>query len=134
VDGLKAGIPNSSYDDGSGKFVVNNDVYVREPEYTIWVDHYRLITENFTVPAWFIKLRDVNLSYNVPQAVVSRTKIFSNISLALYGRNLFTIVDSQNTFSDPEYSFTTGNGLGVANTGQTPPVRQYGINLNVTFK
>jgi TonB-linked SusC/RagA family outer membrane protein len=126
--------PNSSYDDGSGKFVVNNDVYVREPEYTIWVDHYRLITENFTVPAWFIKLRDVNLSYNVPQTVVSRTKIFSNISLALYGRNLFTIVDSQNTFSDPEYSFTTGNGLGVANTGQTPPVRQYGINLNVTFK
>ncbi|HTE24921.1 SusC/RagA family TonB-linked outer membrane protein [Flavitalea sp.] len=126
--------PNSAYDDGTGKFVENTNVNVQEAEYSLWVDHYRLITENFTVPAWFIKLRDINLSYSFSQRLLQKTKIFGEASVALYGRNLITIVDSQNDFVDPEFSFTTGNGLGISNTSQTPPVRQYGINLNVTFK
>jgi hypothetical protein len=107
---------------------------VREAEYSLWVDYYRNIAENFTVPGWFIKLRDINLSYNFPSSFISKTKVFAGASIALYGRNLLTIVDSKNDFTDPEYSFTTGNGLGISNTGQTPPVRQYGINVNLTFK
>ena len=126
--------PNSSYADATGKYVENTSVNVQEAEYSLWVDHYRLITENFTVPAWFIKLRDINLSYNFTQKFLQKTKILSDASIALYGRNLITIVDDQNDFVDPEFSFTTGNGLGISNTSQTPPVRQYGINLNVTFK
>lgn len=126
--------PNSAYDDGTGKYIPNTSVNVAEPEYDLWVTYYRAITENFTVPAWFIKLRDINLSYNFPSSLISKTKIFGAASIALYGRNLFTIVDSRNQFTDPEYSFTTGNGLGISNTAQTPPVRQYGINVNLTFK
>ena len=126
--------PNSSYRDASGKVVENTSVMTREAEYALWVDHYRLITENFTIPAWFIKLRDVNLTYNLPQSLISKTRILGGASIALYGRNLITIVDSKNDFTDPEFSFTTTNGLGISNTGQTPPVRQYGVNLNVTFR
>jgi len=126
--------PNSAYDDGTGKFVPNTTVNVRESEYSLWVDYYRLISENFIYPGWFIKMRDVNLSYAVPQKLVSKTKIFSNIGIAIYGRNLFTIVDKANDFTDPEYSFTTGNGQGINTTAQTPPVRQYGFNVNLTFK
>jgi hypothetical protein len=126
--------PNSAYDDGTGKIVPNNDVMVKEAEYALWVDHYRLITENFTVPAWFIKLRDVNLSYSFPAKLITKTKVFGAASIAVYGRNLITIVDSMNDFTDPEYSFTTNNGIGINNTNQTPPVRQYGINVNLTFK
>jgi TonB-linked SusC/RagA family outer membrane protein len=126
--------PNSSYDDGTGKFVENTSVNVQEAEYSLWVDYYRLITENFTVPAWFIKLRDLNLSYNFSPKLLAKTKFIADASVALYGRNLITIVDSQNDFVDPEFSFTTGNGLGISNTSQTPPVRQFGINLNLTFK
>jgi hypothetical protein len=125
--------PNSAYDDGTGKFVANNDVNVREAEYSLWVDYYRLVAENFVTPGWFIKLRDVNLSYNLPAKLVGKTKIFSTASVALYGRNLFTIVDKKNVFTDPEFSYTTGNGLGINNTGNTPPVRQYGVNINVSF-
>jgi TonB-linked SusC/RagA family outer membrane protein len=123
---------NAAYIDGTGK-IVDNNVNVREAEYGLWVDNYRLISENFTTPAWFIKLRDVNLTYNFPQSLISKTKIFSGASIALYGRNLFTIVDKANYFTDPEFSFTTGNGLGINNTSQTPPVRQYGFNINFTF-
>ena len=126
-------VPNSSYNDGTGKFVTN-DKAVNEAEYDYWVTYYRVIAENFVIPAWFIKLRDVNLSYNLPAGIVNKTKIFSGASVGLYGRNLFTIVDSKNLYTDPEFSFTNGNGLGVSNTAQTPPVRQYGFTLNFNFK
>lgn len=127
--------PNSAYLDADGKVVPNTTVYVREPEYALWVDQYRLISENFVNKAWFIKLRDINLSYSVPQSILSKTKIFSGASIALYGRNLITIVDKMNYYTDPEFSITSGNGngIGINSTGQTPPVRQYGVNINLTF-
>jgi TonB-linked SusC/RagA family outer membrane protein len=125
--------PNSAYTDASGKIVQNTTLNVREAEYGLWVDNYRNIAENWVTPAWFIKLRDVNIAWNVPAGLIRKTKIFSGASLAVYGRNLFTIKDKTNFFTDPEFSFTTGNGLGLNTNGQTPPVRQYGINLNLTF-
>ena len=126
--------PNSYYiDPSTGAEVKNNSVYVREPEYALWVNNYRQIAENFVTPGWFIKLRDVNLSYNIPASLVKKSKIFSGANVAIYGRNLFTIVDKKNQFTDPEFSYTSGNGLGISNTLQTPPVRQYGFNVNFVF-
>jgi TonB-linked SusC/RagA family outer membrane protein len=126
--------PNSYYiDPTSGADVKNNSVYVREPEYALWVNNYRLIAENFVTPGWFIKLRDLNLSYNIPASLVKKSKLFSGANVALYGRNLFTIVDNKNQFTDPEFSYTSGNGLGISNTAQTPPVRQFGFNVNFVF-
>ena len=126
-------VPNSSYNDGSGKFVTN-DKPVNEAEYEYWVTYYRVIAENFVVPAWFIKLRDINLSYNLPTSLINKTKFLSGVTVGLYGRNLLTIVDKKNQFTDPEFSFTNGNGLGVSTTAQTPPVRQYGFTLGLNFK
>ncbi|GAA4465890.1 SusC/RagA family TonB-linked outer membrane protein [Nibrella saemangeumensis] len=125
--------PNSAYLDSDGKVIPNTTVNVREAEYGLWVDSYRLISENFVNNAWFIKLRDINLSYRLPQNLLTKTRLFSTASIALYGRNLFTIVDKMNYYTDPEFSFTTGNGQGINNTGQTPPVRQYGVNINLGF-
>jgi TonB-linked SusC/RagA family outer membrane protein len=126
-------VPNSSYNNGTGKFVPN-DKAVNEAEYDYWVTYYRVIAENFVVPAWFIKLRDINLSYNLPDKWVSKLKVLSDVSVGLYGRNLVTIVDKKNQFTDPEFSFTNTNGLGVSTTTQTPPVKQYGVTLSVNFK
>ncbi|GAA4413574.1 SusC/RagA family TonB-linked outer membrane protein [Nibrella viscosa] len=125
--------PNSAYLDSDGKVVPNTTINVREAEYALWVDSYRLISENFVNPAWFVKLRDINLSYRLPQNLLTKTRLFSTASIALYGRNLITIVDKMNYYTDPEFSFTTGNGQGINNTGQTPPVRQYGVNINLGF-
>jgi len=126
--------PNSAYlDAGTGKYVANTTL-TREAEYALWADVYRLISENFVAPAWFIKMRDINLSYEFPNKLISKTKVFSSATIALYGRNLIAIVDKANQFADPEFSFTTGNGIGINNTDQTPPVRQVGINLNLNFK
>ena len=79
-------------------------------------------------------MRDINLSYDFTSNTLSKLKIFSGASIGVYGRNLITIIDKENYYTDPEFSFTTGNGIGVSNTGQTPPTRQYGVTLNVTFK
>lgn len=125
--------PNSAYLDASGKIVPNTTVQVREAEYALWVDNYRLISENFVNSAWFIKMRDINIAYNLPANLLRKTKVFTAASVSVFGRNLFTIVDKANYYTDPEYSFTTGNGIGINNTGQTPPVRQYGFNVNLTF-
>jgi outer membrane receptor protein involved in Fe transport len=135
--------PNSAYLDAAGKIIPNTTVQVREPEYALWVNNYRLISENFVNKAWFIKLRDINLSYGVPSAVIRKTKVFTGASISLYARNLFTIIDKANFYTDPEFSNVVGNGLGINNstgnglgintTGQTPPVRQYGFNVNLTF-
>lgn len=124
--------PNAAYIDASGK-IVDNNINVREPEYGLWVDNYRRISENFVTPGWFIKLRDVNLAYTFPENLVKKTKVFSAASISLYGRNLFTIVDKLNYYTDPEFSFTTDNGIGINTTRQTPPVRQYGFNINLVF-
>jgi hypothetical protein len=126
--------PNSAYDDGTGKIVPNETINVLEPEYGLWVDYYRLIAENFVTKAWFIKLRDVNLTYTFSPGLISKSKIFGGASIGVYGRNLLTIVDKNNFYTDPEFSFTTGNGQGINTTSQTPPVRQYGININLIFQ
>ncbi|AFK03776.1 TonB-dependent receptor plug [Emticicia oligotrophica DSM 17448] len=126
--------PNSAILNADGKTVTpNTTVNVREAEYALWVDNYRLISENFVSPGWFIKLRDINFSYSIPEKLLAKTKVFSTASIAIYGRNLLTIVDKKNYYTDPEFSYTTGNGLGINNTTQTPPVRQYGVNLNLSF-
>jgi hypothetical protein len=65
---------------------------------------------------------------------MTKTKILSGASVGIYGRNLITIVDSQNFYTDPEFSFSNTNGsLGINNSTNTPPVRQYGINVNLIF-
>lgn len=139
--------PNSAILGADGKTVTDNNVQVREPEYGLWVDNYRLISENFVVNGWFVKLRDVNLAYNLPSGLISKLKFISGGSISLFGRNLFTLVDKLNYYTDPEFSRVTnggdlnallngtglGNGVGLSNAGQTPPVRQYGISLNLGF-
>ncbi len=126
-------VPNSGYYDANGKIVENTTVNVRESEYGWWVNNYRNFAENFVTKAWFIKLRDISLTYNVPARAVSKTKIFSDMSFGLFGRNLFTIVDKKNFYTDPEFSVNNTNLLGINDTNQTPPVRQYGVNINLVF-
>jgi TonB-linked SusC/RagA family outer membrane protein len=126
-------VPNSAILAADGKTVTPNTVQTQEAEYSLWVENYMLGGENFVTKAWFVKLRDINLSYTFPKSVMGKSKVFSGASIALYGRNLFTIVDKLNYYTDPEFSYTTGNGQGINSSGQTPPVRQYGVNLNLSF-
>jgi TonB-linked SusC/RagA family outer membrane protein len=86
------------------------------------------ISNLFVYDASFIKFRQLIIGYTLP------TKIFSNVikgaTISLVGRNLFILMKKTDNI-DPEASysgFTQGLELGGV-----PPVRSYGLNLNLKF-
>ncbi|AEM71660.1 TonB-dependent receptor plug [Allomuricauda ruestringensis DSM 13258] len=123
--------PNSSYSDGNGGFVANTNRLTSGGGNAFW-DAYNDIKENYVTDATTLKLREIALSYTFGPKVLERLSV-QNISIGLFGRNLFTLRPKDNVYTDPEFNFTTGNAIGVGTQSQTPPTRQYGMNLTVTF-
>ena len=76
----------------------------------------------------FIKLRQIILSYNLPQSIIAKTP-FQGISLSLVGRNLAILMKHVPNV-DPESSYNNTNGQGLEYFG-APTVRSYGFNLNL---
>ncbi|MGN6439708.1 MAG: SusC/RagA family TonB-linked outer membrane protein [Agriterribacter sp.] len=77
------------------------------------------------------KLREIALSYTLPNALTSRIKLY-DITLSVIGRNVFQW-NASGRNEDPESAFT---GVGV-NQGvlraTLPPVRSIGFKLGVNF-
>jgi TonB-linked SusC/RagA family outer membrane protein len=132
--------PNSSYDDGTGKFVPNTNLAV-DNWHAIYYglgdlsngSSFPNIGEMFYSSGSFWKLRDLSLTYDFPASVMRSLKSVKGISFGLWARNLVTLLAADNYFMDPELSNTSGNSQGVSGTGQTPTTRQIGATLKFTF-
>jgi hypothetical protein len=109
-----------SFGDGSdGSTYLAQDYYYNES----------IFTSRFVYDASFIKLRQVIIGYNFP------TRWFGDwlqgLSVSLVARNpLILMKHTPNIDPESNYSALTGQGLELAGT---PPVRSYGLNLNVKF-
>jgi len=81
----------------------------------------------------FLKLREVNITYNIPAKILSKTFI-EGASISLVGNNLFLFTPAENNVVDPELS-TTGNDAATefGEIGGYPSVRSYGFRLNINF-
>ena len=84
----------------------------------------------FFEPGWFIKLRELSLTFNAPDRWASMLNA-SRLSLTLSGRNLWTITDYSGI--DPEV-----NGFGQSNFSSTdffsqPQVRYWVLRANLGF-
>jgi len=92
------------------------------------------IERNRMVEKTYIKLRELSLNYVLSKSLIEKTKIFSSVSVSLYGKNLLLWTPADNSFIDPESS-TFGNDLvGMfGEFGGAPSVRNYGIRLNLLF-
>lgn len=115
--------------DVSGGFKPNTKE-VRIADY--YADYYRRANvEANSFDASFLKLREARLEYSVPVKVVSNTFI-RQVSLGLYGRDLFMITDFP--IFDPETAALNGSTLipGVE-MGQLPSTRTIGLNLTLRF-
>tara|TARA_R110002051_G_scaffold320565_1_gene406123 strand:- start:4057 stop:7140 length:3084 start_codon:yes stop_codon:yes gene_type:complete len=123
--------PNSVYSDGAGGYVANTNRLTSGGGNAFW-DSYNEVKSNYVTDATTLKIREVLLSYTFETKVLNDLGI-EDLSLGLFGRNLFTFRPKDNVYTDPEFNFTTGNAIGVGTQSQTPPTRQFGINLNVTF-
>jgi TonB-linked SusC/RagA family outer membrane protein len=124
-------VPNSVYVDGDGNYVENtipitttdlNNYYTGE-----WNDQAQVLSKTFC------KLREVNLTYNFPQSLLSET-FLSSAAVSLVGNNLWLWTPSENNVVDPEIT-TAANG-STAEFGEIrgyPSVRNYGFRINLSF-
>ena len=131
--------PNSTYQDGSGKWVDNTSVLISENgngNGGFWTDateNYD-VTSNYVTNGAFWKLRQLALTYNFSRSFLERTKVIKSASISLEGRNLLLWVPKDNLYTDPDYSDAGSSSNGIGLTGyQTPPSRYYGFNLSVNF-
>ena len=81
--------------------------------------------------ASFVRLREINFTYDIPQRILDKTFI-GTASVYFSGRNLFLITDS---FTDPEVNFTDGMSQNTAGfeLSQIPQTKSYGFGVRVTF-
>ncbi|RIJ37004.1 SusC/RagA family TonB-linked outer membrane protein [Pontibacter oryzae] len=125
--------PNSVIDNGDGTYTPNTSVTVADGGVGFWDSNFKQYGENFVTSGAFWKLREVALTYQIPQNILAPTKYVKNVSVGFVGRNLLTLLPKENMYTDPEFSQTTGNAFGINTTGNTPPTRTYGVNLTATF-
>ena len=96
-------------------------------QFSSWTNE---IHEPFVYDASFVKLREVTLTWNLPQKWITRIKL-KRASLSLYGKNLWIIWKAVPNI-DPESFFTNGNGQGYE-LYSYPNKRSYGISLSINI-
>ncbi|MFC5410161.1 SusC/RagA family TonB-linked outer membrane protein [Larkinella bovis] len=79
----------------------------------------------------FIYLREVRLGWNFPDAVAKKLRMQA-LRLTLTGRNLWLMKSNAPNVDPANITNSIGNQLGFEG-GALPPVRSYGVNLNLTF-
>lgn len=87
--------------------------------------------DDYLFDASFIKLRNVALTYSVPESLLSRAGFVKGASISLVGRNLMLLM-SHVPGMDPESSAFSDNIQGVENSA-LPPIRSVGFNVNLKF-
>ena len=125
--------PNSVYFNGS-KYVNNTSIAVQDGNYTFWSTATNTsIATNYYSSAAAWRLRELNISYNVPSKWLGKN-IFKSITVSAVGKNLFLFVPKSNQWGDPEFNYSaTGNTFGVASSFQAPASRLIGGSINVQF-
>ncbi|MBO9591640.1 MAG: SusC/RagA family TonB-linked outer membrane protein [Niabella sp.] len=83
------------------------------------------------VKSSWVSLREVSVSYDVPQAVVSKLRL-NNLRASLIARNVGFLYNSAPNHINPDNLNTTSSG-GFQESGGVPYVRSYGFSLNTSF-
>jgi len=81
-------------------------------------------------PAWFIKMRELSLTFFAPDAWARRFRA-SRLSLTLAGRNLWTITDYSGV--DPEVNAFAQDNFATSDFESQPQVRYWTARLNIGF-
>jgi hypothetical protein len=108
-----------------GTDTVPNDIVVLAQ---IYHRQIQPINEEYVYDASFIKLREVTLSYVLPQSITNRLNV-SNATVAFIGRNLWMHDNVPNI--DPETAFDASNVQGLE-YGQVPTAKSFGFSISVT--
>ncbi|MEZ4883761.1 MAG: SusC/RagA family TonB-linked outer membrane protein [Chitinophagales bacterium] len=80
----------------------------------------------------WVKLREVSLSYDFPDRLLSKSKIFQDLSVSLVGRDLFYIYSSLPDRINPEGGNGAGNAQGLE-WASYPGTRSVSLGVRVGF-
>ena len=115
---------------GDGSFAPNTTKLSSREWHTSYTLGRRLI-EGVMYDASFTKLREITLSYTIPNRLTQRAGI-SNITISAVGRNL--ALWSKVPHVDPETASTSGGTIipGVESVA-IPSTRSFGFNVGLNF-
>jgi hypothetical protein len=91
----------------------------------------RAVNAQHVYDAGFIKLREMTLSYRLPQEVFGARGVVRSMTFTAIGRNLW-IIDSSVPYADPEAGLSSGNVQGYQ-SGAYPSTRDYGFSVKIEF-
>ncbi len=80
----------------------------------------------------WIKMREISLSYTLPQKLVSKIKVFQNLTISITGRDLFYIYTTLPDNINPEGIMGSGNAQGFE-WASYPGTRSFIFSLNAAF-
>jgi iron complex outermembrane receptor protein len=99
--------------------------------YTSW-NHIGVPRSASVFENTWMKLREVALTYQLPQNLVRKTKIFQDLSLSLIGRDLFYIFTTIPKGLNPEGVNGIGNMQGIEYSSM-PRIRSFGFTVKAAL-
>ena len=128
IDGKRENfvVPNS--------VVSENGTYVTNTQETSVYSYFRgLPAEHYLIDATYLKLREISLSYNLPNEILG-VKGFKDVTIGVFAKNLKYWVAKDNTFADPEVGGVgaSSDAVGIE-TSTTPSSASYGAELRFKF-
>jgi TonB-linked SusC/RagA family outer membrane protein len=113
-----------------GSFKVNDNRVLPRQWHTAYTGG-RNIAEGVVYDASFVKLREVQIGYTIPDKFFKKVP-FRNVTISLVGRNLALWTNVPHI--DPEVmSYTGGTALPGIENMSIPSSRSYGFNLGLKF-
>lgn len=89
------------------------------------------VTEYYMYNATNIRLRELSLSYQIPDVWIEKTKLFKNVQFSFTGRNLFFFY--KKAPFDPDLVLSTGNDNQGIEVYGMPTTRTLGFALKCEF-
>jgi len=80
----------------------------------------------------WIKMREISLSYTLPQKLMSKIKVFQSLTLSITGRDLFYFYTTLPDNINPEGIMGSGNAQGFE-WASYPGTRSFIFSLNAAF-
>lgn len=113
------------YADGSA-----NTTRVEGGDYRVW-GYSRNPNSAFVYDASYLKLRELVISYSLPQSVIAKAGWIQGATFSIVGSNLWILMKNL-PHADPEASQSSGNVQGWQ-SGVMPSTRNVGFSVNLQF-
>ena len=88
--------------------------------------------KSYVYDASYVKLREVAITYSIPQKVFTNIGFIKGIDLSLTGRNLW-IIHKNLPYADPEQGYASGNSSIGFQVGTYPSLRTAGLTAKIKF-